>query len=88
MLQTKTSQQVFLLKGATFSLECVLNIRNLRTREDVNLHAIRSYALQRKYTIKVRADILRDSLFVSYILTERLDGCIYLAFLQVVLPEM
>ncbi|GFW36497.1 DUF4817 domain-containing protein [Trichonephila clavipes] len=73
---------------ATFSLEGVMNFHNLHTWADENPHAIRPHGAQRKCSINVWAGIVGDCLLGPYILLERLNGSVYLTFLQEVLPEM
>ncbi|GFW83395.1 DUF4817 domain-containing protein [Trichonephila clavipes] len=73
---------------ATFSLEGVMNFHNLHTWADENPHAIRPHGAQRKCSINVWAGIVGDCLLGPYILPERLNGSVYLTFLQEVLPEM
>ncbi|GFX97103.1 DUF4817 domain-containing protein [Trichonephila clavipes] len=73
---------------ATFSLEGVMNFHNLHTWADENTHAIRPHGAQRKCSINVWAGIVGDCLLGPYILPERLNGSVYITFLQEVLPEM
>ncbi|GFY16742.1 transposable element Tcb1 transposase [Trichonephila clavipes] len=73
---------------ATFSLEGMMNFHNLHTWADENPHAIRPHGAQRKCSRNVWAGIVGDCLFGPYILPERLNGSVYLTFLQEVLPEM
>ncbi|GFX14633.1 uncharacterized protein TNCV_4016311 [Trichonephila clavipes] len=65
-----------------------MNFHNLHTWADENPHAIRPHGAQRKCSINVWAGIVGDCLLGPYILPKRLNGSVYLTFLQEVLPEM
>ncbi|GFY02519.1 uncharacterized protein TNCV_3503991 [Trichonephila clavipes] len=65
-----------------------MNFHNLHTWADENPHAIRPHGAQRKCSRNVWAGIVGDCLLGPYILPERLNGSVYLIFLQEVLPEM
>ncbi|GFX15779.1 uncharacterized protein TNCV_1061011 [Trichonephila clavipes] len=65
-----------------------MNFHNLHTWADENPHAIRPHGTQRKCSINVWAGIVGDCLLGPYILPERLNGSVYLTFLQEDLPEI
>ncbi|GFW96021.1 transposase-like protein [Trichonephila clavipes] len=88
VMQTKLRRSVLFTDEATFSLEGVMNFHNLHTWADENPHAIRPHGAQRKCSINAWAGIVGDYLLGPYILPERLNGSMYLTFLQEVLPEM
>ena len=65
-----------------------MNDHKFYTQGDKNLHIACEHASQRKFTPNMQDDIARDCLLDPYILPERLDDYIYLAFLQKVQADM
>ena len=73
---------------AAFSLDSVMNYHNLHKWTDENAHVTHLHTAQWKFSVNVWAGIVGDCLLGPYIISERLNGSMYLTFLQEVLPKM
>lgn len=71
-----------------FSLEDVMNVYNLHIWAGKTTHATCTHASEGKFILNMWTGIVGDYLLDLYNLTEKFDGCIYLAFLQEFLPDM
>lgn len=63
-------------------IEGVTNLQNLHTWANKNQNATRMYASERKFTFSVWDGFIGDCFLGPYILPEKFNGCIYLAFFQ------
>ena len=79
---------ILMTDEAYFTREGMLNSHNLHLWAGENLHGIRPYAAQHRFSVNVWAGLVGDVVVGPYLLPSPLTSANYLIFLQEVLPTL